>query len=166
MVFLGPFFRGRKAKNAWKISVTSACTLQKCGQQNFRPWSILWKKKKSALCDKIGWDLKKLFAFFFSSLYSIRACFKKDFFQNVQFTPICWTVYFRWEAKNVKKKKTLWEYFENQQNVTQMTLKTKKYFFLHFWIQLTSSKNISKILVKNFKLFSSKSVHCTLHNFR
>ena len=35
---------------------------------------------------------------------------------------------------------------------TQMTLKTKKYFFLHsVWIKLTSSKNISKILVKFFE---------------
>ena len=35
-----------------------------------------------------------------------------------------------------------------------MTLKTKECFFLHFWIRLTSSKNISKILVTNVKFFS------------
>ena len=32
-----------------------------------------------------------------------------------------------------------------------MTLKLKKYFFWLFWVQLTSSKNISKILVKILK---------------
>ena len=53
---------------------------------------------------------------------------------------------FQVESKKCQKKQSLWDYFENQENVTQMTLKTKKYFFLHFWIRLTSSKNISKIL--------------------
>ena len=33
-----PFFRGRKAKNAWKISVTSAWTPPKYNQKNFRPY--------------------------------------------------------------------------------------------------------------------------------
>ena len=31
-----------------------------------------------------------------------------------------------------------------------MVVKTKKYSFLHFWIQLPSSKNILKIVVESF----------------
>ena len=33
-----------------------------------------------------------------------------------------------------------------------MTFKTKKNVFLHFWIQLTSLKNIAKILIKFFSV--------------
>ncbi len=46
-----PFFRGRKAKNAWKISVTSAWTPPNCALKKLYTLEYIVKKKLT-LCDK------------------------------------------------------------------------------------------------------------------
>ena len=62
-----PFFRGRKAKNAWKISVTSAWTPQKCAPKKHQ--SLEYIVKKNLHCAiKIRWDIFKNFWPFFLSL--------------------------------------------------------------------------------------------------
>ena len=67
-----------KAKNAWKISVTSAWTSPKCTPKNFRPWSILWKKNLHCAI-KIRWDIfKNFWLFFFSLMVSIKKYFFMD----------------------------------------------------------------------------------------
>jgi hypothetical protein len=62
------------------------------------------------------------------------------------------TAYLRWETKYVKNKKSSLNEttLKIKKNITQMTLKTKQYFFVHFWILLLN------FLKKYFKNFWSK----------
>ena len=89
---------------------------------------------------------------------------KKGVFYNGQFTAICWTAYFRWKAKNVKKKqismRLLWKLIKCYTD----DFKNKKMFFLTLLDSMTFLQKYFENFCPKFQIFFSKSVHCTLYN--
>ena len=91
--------------------------------------------------------------------YSIRACFEKGVFYNGQFTAICWTAYFRWKTKNVKKKtvsvRLLWESIKCYTD----DFKNNKMFFLILLDSINFLPKNLKFWTKIFEIFFGGSLN-------